>query len=214
VTVVRPEDLGSASDAARWLESAADPEAAERLVEEALFIINRALHAQGVSAHDAYTHEVSRAQAVATRIGYGEGEEVAEGLWSEARELLPGRPRRGRADSLQPQERVAAVLGGRARVAACETLVLRARLDLDQRRPREAALQLRAGLEALLAELRGGATARQAEDLAALEARRSGVERAARSALQDELDADGEAAVRESLEIAERVLRRRSAHAE
>ena len=46
------------------------------------------------------------------------------------------------------------MLGGRERVDACETLLLRARADLDGGREREAALQLRVGLEALLVELR------------------------------------------------------------
>ena len=40
------------------------------------------------------------------------------------------------------------------RIDACETLLLRARADLDAGRRREAALQLRVGLEALLVELR------------------------------------------------------------
>ena len=48
------------------------------------------------------------------------------------------------------------MLGGRERVDVCETLLLRARADLDAGREREAALQLRVGLEALLAELKGG----------------------------------------------------------
>ena len=47
------------------------------------------------------------------------------------------------------------MLGGRERIDACETLLLRARADLDAGRDREAALQLRVGLEALLVELDG-----------------------------------------------------------
>ena len=50
---------------------------------------------------------------------------------------------------------MAAVLGGREQVDVCETLLLRARADLDAGREREAALQLRVGLEALLVELKG-----------------------------------------------------------
>ena len=102
------------------------------------------------------------------------------------------------------------MLGGRERLDACETLLLRARADLDAGREREAALQLRVGLEALLAELqrrarrprpRGGH--RHAEE------RRHEVGEAANEALRGDLDARHGAAVRELLEISERVLRRR-----
>jgi hypothetical protein len=210
LTVVITEDLGAPADAAAWLERVAtDPEAVERLVADALLVVNRALHAQRAATQDPYTHEVSSAQATATRIGYGEGEQVAEGLWSDARELVRGEPRRRRAESLRPQERVAGVLGGRERVEVCETLVVRARLDLDQRRVREAALQLGSGIEALLAELTPGAGPRQADDIAALEARRSAMHRAAESAVRGDLDAGREEELRETLEIAERILRRR-----
>ena len=53
--------------------------------------------------------------------------------------------RRRRTDVLRPQQHVASVLGGRDELLACENLVLRARLDLEQDRGREAALQLRVG---------------------------------------------------------------------
>ena len=82
--------------------------------------------------------------------------------------------RQQRAEELRPQERVAAVLGGRERVDACETLLLRARADLDSGRHREAALQLRVGLEALLVELDGAvADPGHEEDMAELGARRT-----------------------------------------
>ena len=44
---------------------------------------------------------------------------------------MPRAERRRRAEVLRPQERVAEVLGGRDAVAACELLLIRARLDLD-----------------------------------------------------------------------------------
>ena len=57
---------------------------------------------------------------------------------------------------------MAATLGRREARIACETLLLRARADLDGERTREAALQLRVGLEALLAEVgRGRPSARR-----------------------------------------------------
>ena len=54
---------------------------------------------------------------------------------------------------LRPQERLAAILGGRDVALACEELALRARLDADAGRWREAAFQLRVALEAAIAEL-------------------------------------------------------------
>ena len=92
-------------------------------------------------------------QALATRIGYGSGEQVAEGDWEAARELPAPKP--SRSLLLHPQHRLAALLSGRDVALACEVLALRARVDLDQGRGREAALQLRAALDAALAELEG-----------------------------------------------------------
>ena len=66
---------------------------------------------------------------------------------------------------MAPLERLAAVLSGTEEVGVAEELVLRARLDLDADRPREAALQARIALEALLAEVpatRGELAARAA----------------------------------------------------
>ena len=60
---------------------------------------------------------------------------------------------------LQPQARLAAVLGGREQPLACEELALRARQDLDHDRDREAALQLLVALDAAVAELSRDATA-------------------------------------------------------
>jgi hypothetical protein len=210
VTVVTPQDLGDPAEAARWLDRVAgDEEAAEAFVGAALRLVNRALHAHGAAAQDPYTHEVSDAQASALRVGYGEGEQVAEGQWSDARELIRAEPRRRRAQSLQPQERVAAVLGGRERVHASETLLLRARLDLDQGRAREAVLQLRAGLAALLAEPTSGAGAAQREDLDAIAARRSEVERLADAALRRDIEPVEQAALAHVLALCERDPRRR-----
>jgi hypothetical protein len=148
------------------------------------------------------------------RIGYGTGEEVAAGRFSVAREVdvrAAGRSRRRRREEdLRPQERLAAVLGARERLDACETLLLRARADLDAGRVREAALQLRPGLDALLLELAGALKdPGHEEDMEALERRREEARSAAEAALRGELDPGSEASVRELTALAERVLRRR-----
>jgi hypothetical protein len=153
LTVVATRDLGGAAEAQGWLrEIDDDPGVADAFVDRALRVVNRALRAQAASARDPYVRELSTAAAVATRIGFGEGEQVADGRWSEARELERAQPRRRRGTPEESQERVAAVLGGHEDVAASERLALRARLDLDQGWVREAALQLRAAVEALVDE--------------------------------------------------------------
>ncbi|MGV1049476.1 MAG: hypothetical protein ACOYD4_13240, partial [Solirubrobacterales bacterium] len=202
------------ADAARWLDEATEAEeTAEALVAEGLALLNRALHVQAVAAADPQIQALGAERAVAVRIGYASGEEAADGRYTDAREIDVGgggsRRRRREAD-LRPQERVAAVLGGRERVDACETLLLRARADLDGGRDREAALQLRGGLEALLVELRGGPAAPgHAEDIAALSERLPDAVAAAEAATAGDLTSAQSHDLHDLLEIAERVLRRR-----
>ena len=210
LTVVTPDRLDP-EEAARWLERlSADPGAADAFVDHAVVLINRALHAHATAARDPYLHEVSAGRAVGTRIGYGEGEQVADGRWSDARELERGEPRRRRAAHIEPQERVAAVLGGRVQVPASETLLLRARLDLDQGRTREAALQLRAAIAALLAEPEERAGDAQRDDLAKLRAGEPDLEAVAAAALRSDIEPDRRARLDENLAICERVVRRRA----
>ena len=203
------------AEAARWLRRACDSEPeADGLAAAALALLNRALHAQAVAAADPHPRTLSAAEAAAVRIGSGSGEETARGRFAEAREVdVRGRSssrRRRREEELRPQERLAAVLAGRQRPDACETLLLRARADLDAGREREAALQLRVGLEALLAELAGAlADPGHEEDMAALRGRRSEAGGAANEALAGELAPATRTAVAELLALAERVLRRR-----
>lgn len=151
-TVIGAEGVDPAG-APGWLEAAAGTRA-EATVEAALAVLNRAVHAHRAAAADPYVAEVGPRDALVTRVGYGSGEQVAEGDWTAARELpAPPQPRAPRGLLLGPQERLAALLAGRDAVLACETLALRARLDLEQGREREAAAQLAAALECGLAEL-------------------------------------------------------------
>jgi hypothetical protein len=102
------------------------------------------------------------------------------------------------------------VLGGRERVDACEVLLLRARADLDAGRHREAALQLRVALEALLVELeRAIVDPAHGEDMTELGARRADIGDAANAAIRGELGEEEIKLVRSSVEICERILRRR-----
>ena len=60
----------------------------EREAQAATDVLNRVLFAHRIAGAAAHIHEVSPAQALVLRAGFGEGEHVAEGLWSSARELL------------------------------------------------------------------------------------------------------------------------------
>jgi hypothetical protein len=215
-TAVRAfEPFESDHAATRWLDAATGAEdTVEALLADSIALLNRALHAHAAASADPHANELSPERAVAVRIGYGSGDEVAAGRYAAAREVDVraggGSRRRQRAENLNPQERTAAVLGGRERIDACETLLLRARADLDAGRDREAALQLRVALEALLAELSGAVPdPGHDEDMAALHERRGEAGEAANAALRGELDAVSVQKVGELVEICERVLRRR-----
>lgn len=203
-----------AEQAAGWLRDAlAREDSLDTLLEEGIAILNLALYAHAATTADPFARQLSVEHAVTVRVGYGGGEELAAGRFSVAHEVDVGAGesrRRRREAELRPQERMAAVLRGRETLDACETLLLRARGDLDGGHLREAALQLRVGLEALLVELRRALTdSGHEEDMAQLEARRREAGEAANAALQGSLDAEAERNVRELLEICERVLRRR-----
>jgi hypothetical protein len=188
------------AQAARWLDEASkDEDTIERLTVEAIGTLNRALHAQAVAAADPHGRQVSPEQAERVLIGYGSGEETSEGRFSDGRQVDVGprasSRRRRREEQLRPQERVSAVLRGREQLDACETLLLRARADLDAGRTQEAELQLRIGVEALLTELDGAVDDPDHEkDMAALRELQT-------AAQQTETEA--------TLAITERILRRR-----
>jgi hypothetical protein len=214
-TAVRAfEPYEDAAEAAVWLATATvNEEAIDAALETGVALLNDALHAQAVAAADPYVAAFAPERAVAVRLGYGSGDQIADGAFSEARDVdvaAAGSPRRRRQEELRPQERVAAVLRGRETFAACEPLLLRARADLDAGRLREAALQLGIGIEAMLAELSAAFDHEDHRtDIATLEAQQAGVEVAAEQALAGALTPEAEAAVRDALATAERILRRR-----
>jgi len=216
VTAIRAFAAFEAGDeASRWLEEAsADDGSIDELLGEGIDLVNRALHAHAAASADPNPRALASGQATAARIGYGTGEEVAVGDFTAAREVdvetHSASRRRERIEELRPQERIAAVLGGREQLDACETLLLRARADANAGREREAALQLRVGLEALLVELKGALSdPGHEEDMATLEARRSEAGELANHALRNDLDSAQLNTLHELLSICERVLRRR-----
>jgi hypothetical protein len=211
-TLVNTAALDSRDAAERRLREA-DLDA---LVDAAVARLNRVLHAHRVAVADPCAREVAREQALVVRVGYGDGEDVADGRWDRARELpvaaWRGGGRHRGAAALRPQERLAALLGGRDAALACEELTLRARSDLDAGRLREAALQLRVAFEAALAELEPWREqAALAARLDELRASRDDVAAAANAALRSGLDDEHVATVRAVLGRVEAALRARTA---
>ena len=172
VTVTGAEELADLERASAWLEAVAgDARRRGAEVRSATLLVNRALHALRAGAADPLVADVAATRALAIRIGYGSGEQLAEGRWTAARELPP--PKRGRYEEVEPQSRVAAVLAGRDRVHPAETLLLRARLDAEHGRETEARIGL-AAAEAALNEDPGPRDEELRKQLAALRERLDG----------------------------------------
>ena len=210
-TVIDAAPLGELETADAWLERACGDDRA-RVLGDALEVLNRAVAGHRVASADPWLADADPAHALVCRVGYGSGEQVADGEWEAARDLpLPGLPA-GRSLVLSPQERLAALLGGRDAALACEELTLRARGDLEHGRPREAALQLAIALDAGLAELEvwreQGDMARRLEEL---DGWREAVARAARAALGGGLDDGQTVVVGDALGRLEAALRARTA---
>ena len=202
-TVIDASPLGDLDAADAWLGRAlAEP----MVVREALAVLNQAVAGHRLATADPWLADASPARALVCRVGYGTGEQVADGEWESARELPPPRP--PRSVRVSPGERVAALLGGREVALACEELALRARGDLEHGRPREAALQLGVALDVALAELevwRGTLGARLDE----LAAHRHDVQGAAQAALQGGLSDEALEVVETALARLEAALRAR-----
>jgi hypothetical protein len=213
-TLVAAEPFESDGAAAGWLDALRrDEDALRDEVAAAVSALNGVLYAHRAAALDPYVRDVSADGALVVRVGYGAGDQVAEGRFAAAYELprgaaTSGRRAERRRELLMPQERLAAILGGRDHVLAGEELLLRASADLDAGRAREAALQARIALEALLAEL--GAEGR---DVTALRDSRGAIGEAANAALAGEPSAEQREAVAGAVAAMERALRHRAAGA-
>jgi hypothetical protein len=215
VTVIDSDGFENEEAAGDWLDRCRKDEGErERSAARALGVVNRAIHAHRVSAGDPYERELTRKHALSTRLGYGAGDDVVEGRWRSAYLFPESRVRVGRRQMLSPQEQVAAILSGRSPIHPSEDLALRARLDLDQGRTRQAALQLRTATDALEAELGASTDAESSsKTLETLSNTRRTVEELAAAALAGELDDERASTLAGLLNEVERVLRRRR-HAE
>ena len=212
-TMIAADPFASALEAEAWLGALKRDR--DALAEEARLgaaELNRMLRAFRAAAADPWaTVDVSPAHALVVRVGYGVGDLVVEGRFDDALELPKteaGALSRGRrGDHVGPGERLAAILSGRDELLACEELVLRARSDVDAHRPREAALQARIALEAVLAEL-------PADFDPELGGFRAEIGDAANAALKGDPPEHLQHAVAHAVERMERALRRRPPPAE
>jgi hypothetical protein len=208
-TVIDAPRLADVAAAQSWLDQAGEAD-----LDRALRALGRLLHAQRIAAADPTAPVVGRNRLLSARAGWGDGDAVAAGRWSAARDLRvgasgDGRPRRRGSTA---EVRLAALLAGRRPALVCEELVLRARSDLDADRPREAALQVLVALDAAIAELAADASATSlATRVRELRDRRQAVASAAQAALSD-LPSDAQSAeVSETIGRIEAALRARAA---
>jgi hypothetical protein len=212
LTVITPEAVGDEPEAASWLEARRrDHDALDDAVRSALELVNQAIHAHRAAVADPTIPDVGADAALTVRVGYGEGDALADGRYTEAIELPSSERRHRRGEALRPTERVAGVLAGREAVAACELLLLRARADVDAGRSREAALQIRTAVAALLAERATFTAAGQEPDIETLKGSQEAVNAVGDAALAGELSDEQLSATTEALKVAERVLRRQRA---
>jgi hypothetical protein len=204
LSVVRAAPFDSREDAAAWLDGLRGEKGAlEDEAARGAAALNRFLRAHRAAAADPWGRDVSAEHALVVRVGYGDGDQVADGRYASAYEL-PRKPRSSRKrEDLAPAERLAAIVGGREQQLACEELVLRARADLDAARPREAALQARIALEAVLAELDEP-----------VEADRAAIGAAANQALKQDPGPELQDAVADAVTAMEAALRRRRLRAQ
>jgi hypothetical protein len=224
VTVIDPISLSAESQARAWLAELDR----DREVQAAVAVLNRVVHSHRIAAADPYIHEVSPAQALVIRAGWGEGEQVADGRWLHARALPtpmtaqrpPGSrrgPRRDRSAALRPQERLAALLGARDATLLCEEMALRARQDLDHGRLAHAALELEHAYALAVHELGGEDRQDLAIRVAELEQLRAGVQAQAALAKNGDALEEGSAGqpdedvVTHALERLQAALRARTA---
>lgn len=183
----------------------------EELIEAVLGVVNLAVRAHRAGARDAYIAELTRHDPRDVRLGFGTAQELAGGGWTEAFRPPPPRvPRIDRSERLGPTDVVVLALSGRLGLLEAEELALRALCDVDQDRPRAAALQARACVELLASELREAVgdraeVAAWAEEIAELEPRAATL---AAIALEDRLGADGPDQVLALLDVVDGVLAR------
>jgi hypothetical protein len=202
-TLVGAKPFESIDAAGSWLDGMrGDSDAVRAEAERGIRELNAVMRLHRAAAADPYARDLGLSQALVARVGYGSGDQVAEGMFKDALELPRTPPKRPRDEALGPGERLAGMLTARDPLLACEELALRARADVDAGRWREAALQTRVALEAALTEL----PAQAGEKLGSY---RQAIGQAANAALEGEPGPELRDAVAECVDVIQRFLRRR-----
>ena len=207
--------FGSEREAVAWLAGVeGNPEQVEPLLEEAGSLLDRALAADAGASGRPYSGRPTFKEALQCRIGFADGDRISEGRYLRAIEIdIRGGREAGdlRTGRTRPIERIAAILGGKDEVDACEVLIPRIRADLDANRLIPAGLVLEVAIRTTIVEtdLSLEDPAHEA-DLDQLEASLPALETIRDRALSGDGAWEGLAAgIEAPLAVAERVLRRR-----
>ena len=83
--------LGELEEADAWLERATGDDR-ERVTGEALELLNRAVAGHRVASADPWVPDADPTHALVCRVGYGSGEQVADGDWESARRAAAAGP--------------------------------------------------------------------------------------------------------------------------
>lgn len=172
VTVIRAyRPFWNDNEASEWLLPAIEDEQVDELMAEALSTLDRALAAEAAATGRPYVRSIGIDDVLAARIGFGDGDQVSDGLFLEAFEIDArggtGSPRRERMNRTRPLARIAAIIGERDRANACEYLIPRIRSDLQGGRVMSAALMIEIAVKSSIVEL--DTTLEQPEQAADLE---------------------------------------------
>jgi hypothetical protein len=158
VTVIRAyQPFEDEDDAKAWLQRLGEDEFTDGLLNEALFTLDRARAADAAASGRPFAAPTEFAGILTARIGYGDGDRISEGRFTEAFDVDArggvGSRRRERLSRTAPIARIAAIIGEKGRADSCEFLVPRVRADLDTGRIMTAALGIEMACRSTVAEL-------------------------------------------------------------
>lgn len=208
------EPLASESEAQGWLARLDEDEFTQGLLDEALTTLDRALAAEASASGRPYAQAPALEQILNARIGFGDGDHVSEGRFTEAMDIDArggtAGSKRERLSRTRPLARIAAIIGGKDTARACEFLVPRVRADLDAGRTLTAALAIENAIRATVVEMDPMLNEPDHErDLDQLESMLADLTKMTDSLLAEAQPWAGLAeSLEEPLAIAERVIRR------
>lgn len=214
-TVIRADrPFDSEAAAEDWLDRLDDSDFTGEVLDDALATLDRARAADATASGRPFGTPTELGSILAARIGYGEGDQVASGRFLEALDVDArggtAAKRRERLAQTGSLARTAAILGDREKAAGCEVLVPRVRLDLDTGNEAAARLAAETAVGATIGELEFALEDEGHEqDLDRLEQMLPGLAEVSARASQGGEEPNDLRLVKEALEVAERVIRRR-----